>query len=348
MNSKERFLATVECRDVDRPAWWLGMPTAEAESGLCRYFGVGSVAELKRKLGDDVWPVELPYHSPVSNAIYAAFDFRKPGVQSPAERTLTAPGYFEDCSDPTAVEAFDWPVPSKHISPAECRKAVASLPENRASLGVVWSAHFQDACAAFGMETALVKMATEPEVFRAVIDRITEFYLQSNEIFYHAVDGRLDAVLIGNDFGCQTGLMLSPQLLRQHVWPGTRRLIDQAKRYNLKVVHHSCGAIREIIPDLIEMGVDVIHPIQALARDMGPEGLASDFGGQVAFCGGVDAQELLVHGHPEDVARKVRELQRIFPTGLVISPSHEAILPDIPPANIAALAAAQRGRDRAS
>ena len=119
--------------------------------------------------------------------------------------------------------------------------------------------------------------------------------------------------------------------------PGTRRFIEQAKKHGLKVFHHSCGAIIDIIPYLIDAGVDVIHPIQALAANMSAENLKEKFDGKISFCGGVDAQNLLVNGSSEDVKKDVLRLKNLFPTGLVISPSHEAILPDIPPANIEAL-----------
>ena len=161
--------------------------------------------------------------------------------------------------------------------------------------------------------------------------------MKANEIFYENTKGKLHAVLIGNDFGSQTGLMVSPESLREFVFPGTRKLIEQAKSYGLKVIHHSCGSIYSVIPDLIEAGADVIHPIQALAKDMEPRKLKESFGDRVAFCGGVDAQNLLVNGTPQEVREKVLELKEIFPTGLIISPSHEAILPDIPPENIEAL-----------
>jgi len=217
------------------------------------------------------------------------------------------------------------------------------VPDGYAAMGVLWSAHFQDACAAFGMEPALVAMVERPEVFDAVIGRIVEFYLRANRIFLDAAAGRLDAVLIGNDLGSQCGLMLSLDLIRRFVLPGTRRLVEQAKSYGVKVVHHSCGATRETIPDLIAAGVDAVHPIQALAAGMEPEGLKRDFGGRIAFCGGVDAQHLLVRGTPGQVSGKVRALRELFPTGLVISPSHEAVLPDVPPENVAALFAFQAG-----
>jgi len=336
MTHKERFHATVERRPVNRPASWLGIPATSAVPRLLGHFGVPNLDALRVKLDDDVYPVELPYHSPFSDAIYMAFDFAKAGHLVDEERTLNTPGCFEDVTDVAEVDNFDWPDPSKYISPEECRAVVEAAPQDHAILGVVWSAHFQDTCAAFGMENALMNMMAEPEIFRAVIDRITEFYLQANGIFYEATRGKLDAVLIGNDFGSQQCLMLSRDLIREFVWPGTRRLVQQAKSYGLKVIHHSCGAIQELIPDLMELGVDVIHPIQALAHGMSAEELHEKFAGQVAFCGGVDAQDLLVRGKPEEVARRVRELAALFPTGLVISPSHEAILPDIDPANIEA------------
>lgn len=332
----DRFIATVERKAVDRPASWLGLPIREAHEGLFRHFNVRDINGLKTMLDDDIYPVELPYHSPVSDAIYDAFDFSGKS-RGTAGRTLTARGFFYNRSDPGSVNDFDWPDPSKYIDPEECKSEVARVPEDYPVMGVIWSAHFQDACAAFGMETALIKMVTEPEMFMAVINRITEFYLEANSIFYSATKGKLHAVLMGNDMGSQTGLMLSPSLIREFVLPGARKLIDQAKAYKLKVIYHSCGAVSDIIPDLIEAGVDVIHPIQALARGMDPYRLQKEFGGKVSFCGGVDAQNLLVFGTPDMVREKVRELKGIFPTGLIISPSHEAILPDINPENIEAL-----------
>ena len=88
---------------------------------------------------------------------------------------------------------------------------------------------------------------------------------------------------------------------------------------------------------IIETGVDIIHPIQALAVGMDPENLKSKFGNKISFGGGVDTQDLLVHGSQEDVKNKVKELRTIFPTGLIISPSHEAIMSDVPPENVNAL-----------
>lgn len=340
MGKKERFLATLERKPVDRPAWWLGEPTQTAMPELLRYFGVGSERDLKMKLDDDIYNINVPYASPAGSHIACAFNFAKNPNKNYLERTLTEPGYFEDMEDPDEVMKFAWPDPEPYLDREESRRRAKEAPAGWVRMGLMWSCHFQDACAAFGMESALVAMLSAPEMFQAVIDRITEFYLEANEIFYEATKGNLDAVLIGNDFGCQTNLLLSPELLRKHVLPGTKKLIDQAHSYGLKVIHHSCGSIHDVIQDLTDMGADAVHPIQALATNMDAPTLLKDFGGRTSFCGGVDAQRLLVNGTPEEVEAKVWELRELFPTGLIISPSHEAILPDIPPSNVEALAKA--------
>ena len=337
MNSLERFYATIERRPVDRPAAWLGMPDIKAQPALFAHYGVKNLHELKLAIGDDFYAVEVPYESPEANAIYAAFDWYRDGNVDAEERTLTADGCFKDAEEPEDLEFFEWPDPEKYIDKEECRRSVEAAPKDKAVLGMLWSAHFQDTCAAFGMETALMNMIANPEIYEAVDSKILEFYLKANEIFYEATKGRLNAVLIGNDMGSQRGLMISPDMVRRFVIPGCRKLVDQAHSYGLKVIYHSCGSIADVIPDLVEAGVDAIHPIQALAAGMQPELLKEKYGDQVSFCGGVDTQDLLVNGSTENVKRKVRQLREIFPTGLIISPSHEAILPDVPPENIRAL-----------
>lgn len=337
MNSLERFYATVERRSVDRPAAWLGMPDIHAQPALFEHYKVKDFHELKLAVGDDFYAVEMPYQSPTASAIYAAFDWYMDGNVDAEERTLTTPGCFAEAEELEDLEFFEWPDPAKYIDVEECKRRVAMAPQDKVCLGMIWSAHFQDTCAAFGMENALMNMIANPEIYEAVDAKVMEFYLKANEIFYEATKGRLHAVLIGNDMGSQRGLMLSPEMVRRFVIPGCKKLVEQAHSYGLKVIYHSCGSIVDIIPDLIEAGVDVIHPIQALAAGMEPKGLKEKFGDKVSFCGGVDTQDLLVNGSEEDVRRKVQELRTIFPTGLIISPSHEAILPDIPPANIKAL-----------
>ncbi len=338
MNSIERFYATVDRKPVDRPAAWLGVPDIESEPALFQHYGVENLHDLKLAIGDDFYAVEMPYESPNANAIYAAFDWYLDGGEVDSqERTLTTPGCFSEAEDLEDLEFYKWPDPIKYIDPKECRRRVEEAPEDKVALGILWSSHFQDTCAAFGMENALMNMYANPELYQAVDEKIMEFYLKANEVFFEATKGKLHAVLIGNDMGSQRGLMISPEMVRKFIIPGCKRLVEQAHSYGVKVIYHSCGSIADVIPDLIEAGVDVVHPIQALAAGMEPDVLKEKFGEKVAFCGGVDTQDLLVNASPEDVHSKVKELRTLFPTGLIISPSHEAILPDVPPKNIAAL-----------
>ncbi len=334
MTHKERFFATIERKPVDRPSSWLGLPHPDSIPALFQHFRVTGMNHLKAILDDDIFPVEMPYHSPTSEAIYTAFPFAKKGDYNPDHRTLNSPGFFENINDLSMVDKFDWPDPSKYISRDECKIICKNAPKNMAITGIIWSAHFQDVLAAFGMENALIQMLMAPEMFKAVTKRIVDFYLKANEIFFEATKGYLDAVLIGNDFGAQTGPIASPEAIREFVIPGARQFVEQAHSYGLKVIHHSCGSIFEIIPDLIDIGVDAIHPIQATAANMDARTLKENFGNKVSFVGGVDVQHLLVKGSPAEIKAKVYELRNLFPTGLVFSPSHEAILPDIPPANI--------------
>ena len=337
MNHKERFFATLERKSVDRPACWLGIPVQEAYKELFKHFRVKNLRELKLKVNDDIWHVDVPYNYPPNDHIACAFDFAKKGSIDYSKRTLTAPGFFEDYSDPSKVNDFDWPDPSNYIDSEECKKRVEDVPEEYPVMGIMWSAHFQDVYSAFGMERALINMLRNPEIIKAVSEKIVDFYLKANKIFYEATKGKLDAVLIGNDFGGQKRLMVSPDNIRKFALPGSKRIIDQAKNYGLKVIYHSCGSIFDIIPDLINLGIDAIHPIQALATNMDVKTLKRNFGDKISFCGGLDAQNLLVFGNPDQIREKVFELKRVFPTGLIISPSHEAILPDVNPANVDAL-----------
>lgn len=347
MNSKVRFMRTITRQKVDRPATWIGVPDVESLPGLMAYCGASTLHDFKCKVPDDAYAIDPDYHSDTASAIYAAFDWYGQGGVDAHNRTLTSPGFFHDRDDLTSVDAFDWPDPALHMSPAAIDASISAAPTHKALLGMLWSAHLQDTFAAFGMETCLINMYDNPQLVHAVNNRIIDFYLKANQIFYEAAQGRVDCVLIGNDVGGQQGLMLSVPMLREYLLPGCKKLVAQAHEYGVKVIYHSCGAVSDVIPLLIEAGVDAIHPIQALAKGMDAETLQAKFSGKVSFCGGVDTQRLLVKGTADDVKKRVHELRRLFPTGLILSPSHEAILPDIPPSNIWAMleAASERPED---
>jgi len=238
MNSIERFYATIERRPVDRPALWLGMPTPSAVPALCEYFGVKTLDELKATCGDDFYAIEVPYKSPTSTALYAAFDWYMNGSNVDVEhRTLTADGFFANINSIEEAEAagFPWPDPELYIDPDECRRLVDEAPEGKVIIGMVWAAHFQDFCAAFGMEKALMNMVIAPELVHYVDNKIVDFYLKALKIFLDATKGKIHAVLIGDDVGSQLGPMISPELIKEFVIPGAKKFIDLIHSYNVKV-----------------------------------------------------------------------------------------------------------------
>lgn len=117
-----------------------------------KYFGVNSIDKVRDIIGDDIYPIEVPYNYQPSNHIACAFDFAKADhLDTPDERTLTAPGFFEDYSDVADVAKFNWPDPAKFLNREESKRRLENAPADRIKMGIMWSAHFQDACSAFGM-----------------------------------------------------------------------------------------------------------------------------------------------------------------------------------------------------
>ncbi|MCX5637996.1 MAG: uroporphyrinogen-III decarboxylase, partial [Planctomycetota bacterium] len=158
-----------------------------------------------------------------------------------------------------------------------------------------------------------------------------------------AAGGRIDFFRIGDDFGTQNSLVMSPRMFRDIIKPALKAMADTAKKYGAYYYHHSCGAVRELIPDLIETGVDVLDPIQVQAAGMVPTELKAEFGQKICFSGGVDEQRLLPNGSPEDVRKGVFQLLEDMARGggFFIGPTHN-FQADIPTANILAMYDAAR------
>ena len=151
-----------------------------------------------------------------------------------------------------------------------------------------------------------------------------------------------DVFVFFNDFGSQLDLMISPEMFRKFVLPGLKRLVDVAHKHNKFAMLHSCGAISKILPDIIDMGVDALHPLQARAVGMDAETLARHYKGRITFVGAVDTQELLVRGTATQVKDEVRRIRDLLAPDYIVSPSHEALLPNVPLENVIAMSEAAR------
>lgn len=333
MTSRERIRTILSGRAADRCGFWLGMPHANTWPIYCDFFGTDDQEQIRRLLGDDMrWiSADRGYKDPEGKSL---FHMRRTGI---SEGSVPV---FRDTTDPKEVDSIPWPNPD-YLDFSEVVEALRGLGDVYRASGM-WCSFFHVVADFFGMENYFVKMYTDPAVVDAVTQRVCEFYLEANRRFFDAVGGEMDAFFMGNDYGTQLDLIISPEMIDRFVMPYTRELIRQAKARGYQVSHHCCGAVHKMIGRFIDAGVDGVHPLQALARDMDAQTLARDFKGRVAFIGGIDTQHLLIHATPEQVKSEVRRVKKLLGPCLVVSPSHEAILPNVPPENIVAMAEAAR------
>jgi len=334
MTSREILRNIVALRPAPRCGFWLGNPHPDSWPVLHKYFGTGTEEDLRRKLGDD-----FRWISP-SFALTTFPDPASKGIFGwAAEKTSHGQaGPFAGVEDPAELAGVAWPDPAA-LDFTETIKALDAAGTHYRASGF-WTPFFHDLMDFFGMEAYFVKMRTHPDVVAAATDRVCGFFYGANERFFDAAGDRVDAYFFGNDFGTQLDLMISPVLFDRFILPWFQKLIGQARRRGYQVILHSCGSIHRVIPKLIAAGVNCLHPLQAKAANMDADTLARDFQGRIAFLGGLDTQRVLNLGSPEEVKAEVRRVRAVLGPHLIVSPSHEAILPDVPPRNVAAMAEA--------
>lgn len=192
-----------------------------------------------------------------------------------------------------------------------------------------------------GMEQLLVDMLLEPELADALLDAILEFNLVAIE---RACRLPIDGIIFGDDYGSQRGLLMSPTLWRRFLKPRLRRQFELTRRHGKVACLHSCGDISAIVPDLIEIGLQVLNPVQPEALDL--PALKREYGKDLCFYGGISTQDTLPFGAPEDVRAEVRRRIEVMAEqgGYIIAPGI-TVLPDTPMANVLAFIDAVRQQD---
>jgi uroporphyrinogen decarboxylase len=192
-----------------------------------------------------------------------------------------------------------------------------------------------------GLEEFMLDLASNPAIPLYIMDRLTEVYVENLRRVLEAdaaAGGRLDMVYFYDDVGTQNSLMVSKKMWKEYVRPHHVRLIELAHKYGKPVMYHTDGAIYPLIPDFIEMGVDVLNPIQPDAKGMEMDKLKAEFGDKLTFHGGVDIMRTLPKGTPEQVAAEVQDRVRVLgPGGGYILCSSHHIQPDTPIQNVLTL-----------
>ena len=336
MDNRARYTAIMN-HSSDHCGFWHGNPNPAAADYIYGSFGVSSDFELGLKLGATFRWIMPEAHGmwkhPDGIPMFDALGGHK-------RTSLNQDGVFADCEDIAEVEKFHWP----QLNYVDFSDTLAEIDRTIASSQAVvsgtWSCFFHNVCDFFGMENYFVKMHTDPEVVLAVTEHIVDFYLQANEILFTQAAGKIDTFFFGNDFGSQLDLLISPACFDKFVMPYFVKFTEQAHRYGMKALLHSCGSIDRVIPRLIDAGVEALHPIQARAKNMDAVSLQRKYGGRMVFVGGVDTQQLLPFGTPQQVRDEVRRLRDVFGPNCIISPSHESILPGVTAENICAMAEA--------
>jgi len=334
MTSRERIRGIIARQATDRCGFWLGNPHPDTLPIYHSYFGTSTLEDLHRLLGSDFrWitpqDMETTYRHPEGKGLFDAWKHK---------RSLGEPGPLAGSETIREVESHDWPR-HEYLHFDEALSKLANAGEVYRASGF-WAPFFHDVMDLFGVEEFMIKLHTHPAIVEAAFERVCGFYLEANERFFRVAGGQMDGYFFGNDFGTQRELIISPTHFDHFILPWLVKFAQLAHRHGYQVLLHSCGSIHHVISRLSDAGVQCLHPLQARALHMDAVTLARDFGERIAFFGGIDTQEILVHGPVDRIKDDVRRVRDLLGPHLIISPSHEALLPNVPPEHVAAMAEA--------
>ena len=248
----------------------------------------------------------------------------------------TVPRPFADAETAADVDRFPWPQ-GNDWDFRELRDRLAA-DKTHARLSNRWEPVFSRLCEMFGMETAMVNLYTNLPVIEAALARLEAYYDSYFERLLATCGGVLDVFGLGDDFACNTGLLIPVHLWRRLFLPLYAKWLGMAKTKGLPTLMHSCGRIVEVLPDLIDDGLDAWETVQTHLPGQEPADLKRRFGAHLAFVGGIDTTHLLGRASAQEVRHhvelQIRELAE--GGGYVCAPDH-TIMAEVPPENVDAL-----------
>lgn len=340
MTPRERVLTAANRQRPDRiPADYKAEP--EVHRYMMEYFSVGSYEELLRRLEIDVRRLEPRYVGPPNKVLEDGVFEDYWGIRS--KHLKADHGSYDmhvhtpvwDAKSVEDLEKHSWPWPD--IFDYSVMREQCARYKNYAVM-YEGADLFTRPCILRNMENVMLDMMEHPEMVHCLIEKFTAFYCEDITRALEATDRGFDIYCEWSDFGTQRGLLISIPLFRQFLAPYLKRMIDLCHSAGVKFMLHSCGAIRDLIPDLIALGVDILDPIQVAAKGMDPALLNRDFGDKIAFHGGVCTQHTLPHGKPEDVRAAVLDRVATLGSGggFILASSHD-ISADTPAENVNAM-----------
>jgi uroporphyrinogen decarboxylase len=371
MNSRERVMLALNHKEPDRIPIDLG-------GSICSSIHKNAYIELKKYLGMDLEEIkmadyvqQLPY---LDEALLEHFDVDFRMVQLPAATAadvdifeegdyyafidrwgskLHMPKegglYFDWVDFPIkeatmrALDNYTWPQPDPPEYNAQLREQAGHLYQETdyALVGsaVIGGGIFEQPARTMGLENFFMALVSEPQFADRLMGQITDIYIESCDNYLDQVGEYLQVFTFWDDVCGQNGWLIAPDVYRKMVKPKQRRLVEAIKRKTeAKIYYHSCGAVFDLIPDLIELGFDILNPVQVSARGMDTRRLKKEYGQDIIFWGGgVDTQHVLPFGKPEEVADEVkRRIDDLAPDGGFVFAAVHNIQALVPPENIVA------------
>lgn len=336
MNSRERVLAAFAHEEPDRVPAWCGASLEfweKAKDSL----NVDDEG-LRSRFGDDFRRVFARYAGSQTHLLPGAtcvtpFNVQRSGI-----------GYGQPLSHPLAtatlddVHAYGWPDPT-WVDVSHIRIDAEGYNREYAILGGDWSPFWHDLIDLLGMENMYFKMYDDAKLVDAVLQHIVDYYMAVSQRIFDAAGDAIDVFFIGNDFGSQKGPLLSDSMFRRFLLPHLKRLVDLGHAYHLRVMMHCCGGVAELIPTMIEAGLDGLHAVQSCCRGMDLRRLKDRFGNRILLNGAIDSRSLLIEGSPSLVRQKTCEVLGIMKPGggYVAGASHDMILEETPVENVLAM-----------
>ncbi len=193
-------------------------------------------------------------------------------------------------------------------------------------------------CYLRGMESFLMDLAINKKLAEKLINEVAEFCIEFNRRELENFGDKAEWYGIWDDVAGQNGLLFDPELFHKYFYPIYNKLIENAKEYNLITSFHCCGSVHDILPSLIDAGLDVFNVVQTSAKDMELEKVYKRYGKNICFDGAIDVQKLLTCGKPEDIDEEVKKIVSLWGNdgGIIVAPSHE-VLPETPIDNVITL-----------
>lgn len=335
MNSKERVLRVINHQEADRVPMFMDCTTSDVLDALIKEVDAGSEEEMLQKLHIDCrWCNCMQDHIPLNVHSEGSY-LDMWGVEKANYGGIPLSHPLADAETIDDLEQYpNWPSPDMIDYDGLIRK-MEQFPDY-AVFGGMWGPFLEQATLMTGMEKLMIMMYEEPEFVDYLLDKTVNFYLECNKRIFEKAGDKMQIFFMGDDYGTQESLLISPELWRRFIKPRLKKVYDLAKSYGYKVMQHSCGSIVRILPDMIELGLDGIHPVQVTARGMEPKTLKEEFGTQVYFAGSVDAMRTLINGTKAEIEQEIKERMEVLGRngGFIFGPS-QGFLPEIPVENIA-------------